>query len=373
MCSGGNELKKVVFLLFVIAFVVSGMSAFAADDNTPEISVHGYMQNRANLGSDGARFELQRMTLITRAKFPDGKEAYVEVYHHPHVPDDIIGGNRTVEQYRTYVESAYVQLPIMENGDLRVGHGRLMNFGMVPHYGNRKTSQYGIVAETFTQDRMLGAQFMYKKDNFVGGVTLYNDYRVGTRSIGYYPGVQGTKIVRHLADRDDPANLSRKLAVAVRGGIENENWQAHVSGAWGKLNQDDYQYVGGLYGVATTNSDHNKYGVDVKYQKDSLLAQGEYYVGNWSFVQLTGWQVLVGYQPKTGAKAYLRYSNVDNNQTANANQQTWDISQWTLGVVYPISKGVWLELNYERNEEDTPAGVAKVDNDLLFVELFTGF
>jgi hypothetical protein len=72
-------------------------------------------------------------------------------------------------------------------------------------------------------------------------------------------------------------------------------------------------------------------------------------------------------------RAYLRYSTLDNDRAPLANQLTWDNQQWLFALVQPISKGIWAELNYEKNSSSTGGGAADPNNDVLFIELFTGF
>ena len=84
---------------------------------------------------------------------------------------------------------------------------------------------------------------------------------------------------------------------------------------------------------------------------------------------------MVGYEPtnKNARRLYARYSAINNDQTPTATQITWPVQQLLIGIVQPIGKGVWAELDYEKNTETPGGGAADVDNDLLFVEFFTGF
>lgn len=332
------------------------------------VELHGYMQNRFYFPPDGdSQFVTERVSLSASAKVGDAGQAYAEIYFHPWIPSVA-----AAEQFRTYLESAYVDLPLGQ-GRIRLGKGRQLNFGLTPSYGNRKTTQYGIISETFTQDRIVGAQYAVKKGAFEFGTTVYTDTRVGTRRIGDYDAANPARTVPHFVDKDIPADASRDLAVSAKIGWTAPCFSAHLSGATGKLEQLDADAIGAAYGIATTDRDHNKYGADVIWSKGPFVAQGEWYQGNFSFLKITGWQVLVGYQPKDTRRVYLRYSALDNDQTPNANSLTWNTQQLTLGIVQPITKGVWAEFQWEKNMEDPAGGAANVDNDLLFVEFFTGF
>jgi len=41
--------------------------------------------------------------------------------------------------------------------------------------------------------------------------------------------------------------------------------------------------------------------------------------------------------------------------------------------IQPLRRGLWLQYEYDINDEKPPAGVGKVQNNLFFVELFSGF
>ncbi len=94
-----------------------------------------------------------------------------------------------------------------------------------------------------------------------------------------------------------------------------------------------------------------------------------------SDIKHSGWELLAGYNPKgMKPKAYVRYAVIDMDAPAvAASQYTWDKQQIALSVVKPLRPSVWLQFEYERNMESTPAGTPDVKNDIGFVELFTGF
>lgn len=352
------------------AVLVSLAAIPAVGQAVQNVELHGYMLNRFYANpSSSARFVSERLSLSAVAQLGSDGTAYVELYFHPWLPSVL-----AAEQYRTYLESAYVDLPLW-NGRIRFGKGRQLNFGMTPSYPNRKTSQYGIIAETFTQDRIVGAQWSYKGQGFDGGFTVMTDQNIGERGIGDFAGNTGaTDVVRHLVDKDDPANNTGELAVTTRWGITRPNFQIHLSGAIGELNKTDANKIASAYGLAsTTNTDHDKWGLDVMWSRGPWVAQAEYYDGSFSFLDIKGWNVLVGYQPKDKMRAYVRWAELDNDQPTLANERTWDTQQLMIGIVQPIREGVWLEFQYEKNMEDPPAGVSEKDNDLLFVEFFTGF
>lgn len=390
---------RKVFAILVSAAILLSLAAIPVLAQTPSnVELHGYMQNRLYANPDySARFVTERGSLSAIGNFGDAT-GYIELYIHPWLTDRTfsgpLGGTVTADQFRIYLESAYADLPFA-NGRLRLGKGRQLNFGLTPSYPNRKTSQYGILAETFTQDRITGAQYSYKCGAFDFGASLFSDLQVETRSVGDFSGaINGpgaVSTVKHFVDKDDPANPSGALAGSVRIGVTRPNYQIHFSGQTGGLSQADADFIGSQYVLDGTytagdNTDvtHNQYGVDASYSYGPFVVQGEWYQGNFSFVKVTGYQVLVGYQPKDKGRFYARWSALNNNQSPFAQniagpparqigQPTWDTRQLTLAYIQPIRKGIWVELDYERNLENPPAGFGDKDNDLFFVELFTGF
>lgn len=354
--------------LLIVAVVVALMMSLAASlcaQGLQNVELHGYMLNRFYANpDDSARFATERVSLSAVGQLGKDGTAYVEVYYHPWIPSVT-----AAEQYRTYLESAYVDLPLGV-GRIRIGKGRQLNFGLTPAYPNRKTTQYGILSETFTQDRIQGFQYDVKRGTMDFGASLYTDQPVGTRDIGGYPGQEAGKIVKHFVDKDIPSDVTGELAGSVKIGWNTPCLQAHISGAVGKLRQSDANIIAAAYDTTTTDRDHNKYGADLVYATGPFVAQGEWYKGSFSFLDITGYSVLVGYQPKDSRRVYLRYAALNNARSPLvSNPLTWDTQQLTFGLVQPIRKGVWAELNYEKNMES----VGSVKNDLLFVEFFTGF
>jgi hypothetical protein len=327
---------------------------------------------------------MYRLSLQASAKLANDKSAYAEFYFHPWVSNAVTGAvaedlagihtfsGTTAEQNRVYLESAYLDMPFA-NGKLRIGKGRQLNFGMVPNAPNRKTSQYYILSETFTQDRIQGFQYSQKQGAFDCGLSLFVDPRIGSKKIGDTPGLGGNKTVLHLVEKEDNANLSGSIGYSGRFGFTTPCWKLHVSGAAGSLVQADATAIAAAYGTTTTNKDHTKYGVDAMYSKGNVIASGEWYSGQFSLLGIDGYSLLLGYEPKDSRRVYVRYSALNNDMTPLANPLTWNNQQLLFGITQPLTKGAWVELNYEKNTQSTGGGAAEVDNDVFLVEFFTGF
>lgn len=384
-------MKRHLATILLAALLLSLAAISVLAQGAQSVEFHGYMQNRFYANPDSpARFVTDRVSLSAVGHLSTDITGYLEVYFHPWLTDRVIGTTPvppspvigyTAEQARTYLESAYVDMPLAQ-GRLRIGKGRQLNFGLTPSYPNRKTTQYGILAETFTQDRIIGAQYDYKKDAFDIGASLYTDQRVQNRKIGDFAGapvnqlMPSAKVVAHIVDKDDPANNPGTLAGSIRLGVTRPNYQVHVSGATGRMVRDDINTLAGAFGVVSNSDEHAKYGIDASYSYGPFVVQGELYQGRFSFLTITGYQVLVGYQPKDKTRFYARWSAINNNKgvsNATSNRQlTWAPQQLTIGVVQPIRKGVWVEVDYEKNMAYT-GGFAEPNNDMLFMEVFTGF
>ena len=355
-------MKKVIIFLAVVMLLISASALYA--QGVQNVELHGYMQNRYSANPDGlAKFAVERVSLQVTGKLPENRIAYVEIYFHPTAPSP------AAEQYRTYVESAYIESPFA-GGKLRFGKGRQQNFGIVPTYGSRKTTQYGLLAETFTQDRIIGMQYMYKKNKTYIGASVYSDLRIGSRNIGDLPVADAQQIVPHWAERDVPANSSGKSAASLKVGYEESNWSAHVSGSVGALNQNNLAAINAPYGTTSTNTKHNKFGVDATFNPAPFFISGEYYEGTFSFLKVKGWQLIAGYEPKDKTRFYVKYGLLDYNQgPVEGVAATFEPRQLMFGVVQPISKGLWAEVNYEKNTENGGG----VKDDLFVFEVFTAF
>ena len=361
---------KTYLVLAVMASLMLIIVGPASSQGIQNVELHGYMLNRLYANPDAnARFVMERLSLSAVGQLGKDGTAYAEVYWHPWLTD----ATSLTEQYRVYVESAYVDLPLGP-GRIRFGKGRQLNFGLTPTYPNRKTSQYGILAETFTQDRITGAQYNYKKGALDFGASVFTDQRIDKRSIGDFAGAPTAQVVPHFVDKDVPGEITGELAYCAKLGVATPCFQGHISGAVGKLTPDEVAWMISKSGLALgTETDHNKYGVDATWTQGPFVLQGEWYQGNFSSLKITGYQVVAGYQPAGKARFYAKYAALNNNKTPTSLPYSWDTQQLTIGIIQPLRKGVWMEFEYEKNWESPGGGASDVDNDLLFLEFFTGF
>ena len=377
-----------------------------AVDVAPGVQLHGYMQNRVYAAPGAsAEFRSERISISAIAALANNSNAYVEWYYHPwaYAP---AGGTAN----GLYLESAYYDTPLGE-GRLRIGKGRRMTFGITPSYPNRKTSNYGLIAEGFTQDRMQGVQYMLQKDVLDLGIGIQTAYRMGNRRIGEIPGDNlrnATHQVQHLAFRDNgsgggsPDEMNSKLGVSARlGGKWKGGFKAGVSYYRGSLDKRDLAELGGavpagytltnllcpknpLTGATpgpllpgATSKTQNELGLDFSYTcPKGVVLQGEYYKAKISTLKDKGWDLLAGFTPADGWKFFLRYGKQDIGIAPTANPLSWPTKQWSISAVQPLGKALWIQYEYEINSEKPKLEKGyptSVKNNLFFVELFTGF
>ncbi len=379
--------KRILLATIAVLMMVSagmlfaqggGAAPAAAAPGPPTISVHGYMQNRFYFG-EGANpeFRSERISISTLATFADASTAFVELYYHPWAPAAGL-----------YLESAYYD-KVLADSHLRVGKGRRQTFGITPAYPNRKTSNYGIVSEAFTQDRIQGLQYFGTKNNLDIGLSLHTAYRLGTRNIGEIPGDSlrnATHQVPHLALREANGDLSQKLQVSGRVGMNTDGWKAGVSLSFAGLDRRDVTNLttsgatnpltpGATPALLPVGSDNNmsQWGLDfMKKWSSGFMAQGEFYGASVSELDYNAWNVLAGQEFTSGWKVILRYAQQNMDTPLTSNPLSWDVQQTSISVVQPIAKSVWIQYEYEINTERTNTG-GDVGNDVFFIELFSGF
>ena len=392
------QITRALLTAGLLVGVGTGSALAAEGTPAPSVQLHGYMQNRFYIPEAGnMQFRTERVSVSALGTLANTSNAYVELYYHPALASSAL-----------YVESAYYDLPFAD-GRLRVGKGRRTTFGITPAYPNRKTSNYGLVGEAITQDRISGAQYTLRKGILDLGLSGHVGFRLGSRAIGEVPGddIGNTALagptpatparvghaVPHLSLRDMPGAMSRKLQFSGRVGVNMPyGLRAGLSGSFGDLAPRDLASlrgtdnalrptnpltgeVGAPIGASFTSKDMNQYGLDVSYKHQSgILGQAEWYRSGVSDLDYDVWNALVGYEIPTGWRFTARYSQQLMDIAPTNNPLTWDTRQLSLAVAQPLGlgKSVWLQYEYENNTEKSNTG-ASVKNDVFFVELFSGF
>ena len=397
-------------VLVLAALTVLGAAVVAAAGEAPSVEVHGWSltryyvnttvdatldsQGRITSEEDDSFLAEERISLSGIARLADGKQVYAEFYVHPWLPQS--------DPSYLYLESLYVDLPTSDGAKVRIGKGRNVAFGIVPAYGNRKTSNYSPLAETFTMDRVIGVQYLKKLGTNDFAFALQGSQRVGSRYIGMAAdgqidrgtppaGTLGTTTVKHLTARDNTADHSGKLEATARYGWSLGDLSLGVSGRVGALDATDTAALAKTFGAQyVTDSTRSAYGVDATYRRMPFYGTVEYYDGSTGGVDVDGFAILIGVEPTpkctgiwremSGAckGLFVRYVDLNVDVVPTLSSATWDVEQIAVSYVLPLKcKSLpffkWLQFEYERNKESVPAGADEISNDVFFVELFTAF
>ena len=391
----------------VTLILLGAVALAAAEEGPPAVEVHGWILTRYYVNAtvdatqdslgvitneeDDSWLEWERMSLYSKARLSNGKEAYAEVYIHPWLPNS--------HPSYLYLESFYLDVPAGPGAKYRIGKGRSQAFGIVPGYGNRKTTNYNPLSETFTMDRALGIQYMQTRgdDSFAFGI--FNSQRPGMRLIGHAADSQMDRgsvpraTVMHLTDRDSPAMRSGNLEASARYGRQMGNLNVGISGRGGALDGTDAAFLAAMFPTYNgTNKTRVKYGLDATYKRMPFYSTIEYYAGEVGGIGQDGYAILLGVEPSmkcTGMLRdmsgickglFVRYLNLDVDVPPVVNNtMTWDVQQLAVSYVLPIRSSLfggypkWLQFEYERNKEGAPMGADEIPNDLFLIELFTAF
>jgi hypothetical protein len=381
MNSHGVRVKLAVGML--LCGVVLALAASAAP--AAKVDIHGFLLNRFYFDPGTAHFETERIGLQASAPLADDVSGLIEWYYHPW---------STTAPW--YLESAYVDFKDKVGGRLRVGKGRSYVFGITPTGGMRKTSEYGLVSEVFTQDRVIGLQYNTQpKRGVAWGVGVYDALNLGSRAVAdnHVAGLAGNS---HLCDRENTDRRALEAAARVTKQF-TPALQVGLSVREARLSSNDLAFLRKNFNQAWTSRAKMRYGLDATYRgKNGLISNAEVYLARTSSLDHLAYAILVGYEPKNpnAMKAYVRWGVSDLNLSAAdvdpglpastdpayaaakklSDELTADQQQLMLSLVQPIRPGVWVELAYIVNGQDTlTPGVKIPHNDVGFVELCAMF
>lgn len=364
-------MKKIILILIA---VMLSTATFAQTTNTDKsdstlekwsAKIGGFTQLRAYSNQGHSSYaELDRIALDMTVKAPDKSVVYGCVYFQHYL-------DKSKTKY--YLESLYYDMPAGENNKLRLGKGRNQNFGIMQGYSNRRTSEYGILAEVFTQDRIIGAQYNTKLTNDVSaGFNVYMGPSIAARATGSSPDMEKSTSVPHFAERDDPYNETGNPTLGLRLTSKPvNNLTLGVSGALGSLKDSDINFINKYYSTSDKSDTYYKYGVDASYRTPKYNVIFETYYGKYSTLGILGLGLTADYTiNKYGTRVAAKYSYLDYNKTPIASvPMTWEPRQLILGLIHPINKNILLETNYAINQEKGGSS----DNNLAFIECMISF
>ena len=120
----------------VTLILLGAVALAAAEEGPPAVEVHGWILTRYYVNAtvdatqdslgvitneeDDSWLEWERMSLYSKARLSNGKEAYAEVYIHPWLPNS--------HPSYLYLESFYLDVPAGPGAKFRIGKGRSQAF-----------------------------------------------------------------------------------------------------------------------------------------------------------------------------------------------------------------------------------------------------
>ncbi|HID57421.1 TPA: hypothetical protein EYP37_12875 [Candidatus Poribacteria bacterium] len=358
---------------------------------------------------DISQFRAERLITMATGELKDVANFNVSIYFHPWVP---------VMPGQIYVESVYFTLKKLPgigklplNGSILIGQGRNRNFGVMPSYSNRKTSEYTIVSDMFTHDRIQGVQLSFSKKPLFCGVSLHNGYKLGARKVGpvKFLADRGLDLVNRASDIDSGKEISVRAGIKCPEGPSD----AAISFSYAKLyddgkelndptkNDDITFLMDNVLGWRRVVEKEGKKVVEVdkemeKFNKirlgfdstvvfkerdlpvyPSMLRSETYYgmTGDLNHIGLCGMLGVKVKPLKLDLYAVVGRIMLDleDNQRSAQNSFTWNITQIMISGLFAIQKGITLRVEYQKNIEDVPQGGEAPANDKLFLETLMAF
>jgi len=339
--------RKLILLLVVFAFVLCSASTVFA-----QVQAHGFVLVRQILANDEYTSRIERYGIQFREKIDDEFAWLTEIYIHPQEAD---------ARARLYMESAFLDWNLSQrvpwNFRMRIGKGRNYCYGQTPDYSRRRTSDYPLYSEAFTQMRVTGIQTFSTFGNVELAVAIINPYSFRSRQLPDFN--IGDAFDIPVCDRDTDSSTLDRIGVSGRLGYMND--MINVG-----LNAYASDPKEGTQGAKT------RAGFDGEIKTESgLLGQVQYTMaqtqvnmgGKVDDLDHMGAEVLAGYE-KDKIGLYARYGMMDYDDKFQALNSTM------LSAVYKIRPRIHLRLEALINGEDTDAskGWVEKDNDVLFFE-----
>lgn len=368
-------LKKLLTAAAFTAVVFSSAPITASAD---PVQIHGFLLARTIVTNTNYSERIDRFGFQFAQKIDDEFDWLVETYIHPSEAD---------ARSRLYMETANLNWHLKSrmpwDFNVRIGKGRNYTYGITPSYANRRTSDYTLYSEAFTQLRVLGFQtFSNFVDNKVQlAVALINPYRTSngdptnalSRPVPDFP--LGLSIPIPICDRDnDIGAIVQRVALSGRLGYKDKVPVLGMLNVGGSLYASQNGPDKTSAGVKQENA-VNRYGLDAEFKMDNgVMAQGQFTsaqtpvdlnsdkVAETELAHIGG-EVLVGYeQAKYGFYARYGMLTYDN--------KFQDLNQLMLSAVYKIRPTIQFRLEGLINGEKKDAAKKwnEVKNDVLFFE-----
>lgn len=347
------------------------------------ISFNGYVRGRLNAPeAENTGITISEMALNANWNASDKIHGFADLWFYP-----------TNGFYLEAAGATFDEVGIGKGSKLMIGKNRNFTYGITPTGGNRLTSNYSLYSDAYHHDRVVGIQSLNKLDNgkIDLNIGILQGYRIGTRGVGLEltsgnssadPTATGLS-TQVLANRETATGGSTNMvidsnnnrAVSARlGGNITKCLNVGISGYAARLSNEDGTALNTITGFTATKRRHIEYGLDFKLADAPWILQGEYTKSDIGGYKNDGFQVLAGYNFDAANMMYVQYGQIEYDTAAVATKSaSWDKQQISVSFKHKLSKMSWLQLEHEFNQEDPPAGTAKVDNDITFLEWFVGF
>jgi hypothetical protein len=377
--NGEMPMLKQLAAAAALAAVVFGTAPITASSDP--VQVHGFLLARTIVTQSQYSERIDRYGFQFAQKVDDEFDWLVETYIHSGEAD---------ARSRLYLESAYLnwhmgsKLPW--DFTLRIGKGRNYTNGITPAYSSRRTTDYSLYSEAFTQVRVTGFQtFSNFLDNKVQlAVGILNPYGLRSRPVPDFPldpdyaaaKATGLGFINiPICDRDNDQSFTKRAAISARLGYKDKiGLVAFNVGANGYATQTGPDKTAG--GVKMKNS-LNRFGLDAEVKSDmGLIAQAQFTMaqtpvdldgnaanGAEKLLSHNGGEALVGYE-KAKCGLYARYGMLAYDKKLQ------DLNQIMLSAVYKARPTIQFRLEGLINgeKEDAAKGWKKVNNDLIMFE-----
>jgi hypothetical protein len=353
-------MRKRALIIGIASLLLLGMATAAI----AQVQVHGFLLARTIVTNTNYGARIDRYGLRILQKVDDEFDLLTEVYIHPSEAD---------ARSRVYMESAFLNWHLKNrlpwDFNVRIGKGRNYCYGITPSYANRRTSDYTMYSEAFTQLRVTGFQTFSNFGNVQLALALINPYTLSSRQFPDFP--LGKSIPIPICDRDnDTAAIRNRVGISGRLGYKTSLFNV---GASGYVSQTGPDKVGG---VKQKNS-MNRFGLDGEVKlENGLMAQGQFTIattawdlnknaadGRETDLSHNGGEILVGWE-KNKSGLYARYGMLTYDDKLQG------LNQIMLSGIYKIRPNIHLRLEALINgeDEDNAKGWVKCNNNVLFYE-----
>jgi hypothetical protein len=175
----------------------------------------------------------------------------------------------------------------------------------------------------------------------------------------------GVQVNRELAAAWLRPNITLALVNGSGSNGEDENDRKTFIGRLTATPLNGLTIGASLYDGTTAAADRKtRFGFELKYENNRLLAKGEYIFGKDKAMEKSGYYLTLGYSILPQTVVLLRYDWWNPNRDL----KDLDVSRLTFGVNYFFNKSVLLRTNYEHKTEK-PA----LKNDIFMIQLQVKF